>query len=209
MKTPLIYQMTPYGGGSTSVINALRYLFEREEIVPELLIHTYETTLDDFDDTGSRGRQGTSYRAMRHISRYSSAIGQAGLMPIESAIAHGEDARMAPGSTAMRALAGGAAGVARVWYEGHGHYVLLTGVEDGRILAFDPYLTDRDDFGPGVTAIDRPMQANRLIDPAVLHAPGRGDYTLQHRGNDMPDEPPVGEIVLFWRTDRPDWRAAG
>ena len=35
MKTPLIYQMTAYDCGPTSVINAFRQLFDRKELPPD------------------------------------------------------------------------------------------------------------------------------------------------------------------------------
>ncbi len=206
MKNPLTYQTSSYDCGPASLINALRCLFDREEIAPTVLIHIYESTLDDFDDSGSRGRHGTSLQAMRHVSRYASAIGQAGLMPIASAIISGNDVVMSPDSLAMQALNAGVVGIARVCHEDDNHYILLTGIENGNVLAFDPYLDDRTDFGTGVTAIDRPMQANRIIEPWVFNDPNRHSYSFKNNQNADPHDPEIGEIVLFWRTDRPDWR---
>lgn len=208
MKTPLTYQTSSYDCGPVSIINALRCLFEREEIAPTMLIHTYESTLDDFDDAGSRGRHGTSFQAMRHISRYASAIGQSGTMPIESTIVNGHDVILSDQSPVIRALRGGAVGIARVWHEDYNHYVLLSGIEDGKLLAFDSYLDERTDFGEGVRVIDRPMQANRIIEPWVLNCPDRRDYAMKNNKNADPWDPEVGEVVLFWRSDRPDWRKA-
>ena len=37
MKNPLHYQLTEYDCGPTSLLNAVNYLFEREEIPPEIV----------------------------------------------------------------------------------------------------------------------------------------------------------------------------
>ena len=37
MKVPLRYQMTEYDCGPTSLLNAMSFLFEREELPPELV----------------------------------------------------------------------------------------------------------------------------------------------------------------------------
>ena len=37
MKIPLRYQVSEYDCGPTSLLNALNYLFQREEISPELI----------------------------------------------------------------------------------------------------------------------------------------------------------------------------
>ena len=38
MKTPLHYQMTEYDCGPITVMNAIIYLFEREQIPPDLIL---------------------------------------------------------------------------------------------------------------------------------------------------------------------------
>ena len=40
MKNPLHYQLSEYDCGPTSMMNALAYLFEREEIPPEAVRNT-------------------------------------------------------------------------------------------------------------------------------------------------------------------------
>ena len=50
MKNPLSYQTTEYDCGPTTLVNALRFLYEREEIVPELLKNIALYTLDLYDD---------------------------------------------------------------------------------------------------------------------------------------------------------------
>jgi len=46
MKNQLCYQTSEYDCGPTTLINAFRYLFEREEIMPEIIKTIYLYTLD-------------------------------------------------------------------------------------------------------------------------------------------------------------------
>ena len=46
MKIPLRYQNTEYDCGTTSFINALAYLYDREDIPVELIKAIYKYTLD-------------------------------------------------------------------------------------------------------------------------------------------------------------------
>ena len=45
MKTPLRYQATEYDCGPTSMTNAIVYMFEREEIPPDLIRHIGQGTI--------------------------------------------------------------------------------------------------------------------------------------------------------------------
>ena len=84
MKNPLQYQSTEYDCGPSSVINAVSFLFEREEIPPELIINVMRFCLDRSGSDGSPGKGGTSCAAMRSLcstnsppsenSRFSHAI---------------------------------------------------------------------------------------------------------------------------------------
>lgn len=216
MRVPLIHQMTRYDCGPTTLINALRFLYAREEADPELVRAVYARTLDDFDEDGGLGRFGTSHQAMRHIARYLTAFGRGASFPIAADILRGDDARIAPGSGVWRALeanrvadgpiAPAAAVVARVWHGGHGHYILLTGVADGRVLAFDPFLEDADG---GTTDGERirevagmPYAANRSVAADAFNRDARADYALKSAANADPGDPVGGELVVIRRTDR-------
>ena len=63
MKSPLRYQATEYDCGPTSMTNAIIYMFERNEIPPDLIRHIGQGTLDSFDENGYAGRYGTGTRA--------------------------------------------------------------------------------------------------------------------------------------------------
>ena len=64
MKNPLHYQLSDYDCGPTSVLNAVAYLFEREDIPPEILRNVMLYCLDCHSFDGAPGKLGTSTSAM-------------------------------------------------------------------------------------------------------------------------------------------------
>ena len=70
MKLPLRYQNTEYDCGTTSFVNALAYLYDREDIPVELLKAIYKSTLDVEGDNGVIGKGGTSRKHAEELSRY-------------------------------------------------------------------------------------------------------------------------------------------
>ena len=84
MKNPLRYQMTEYDCGPTSMLNAVSYLFQREEIPPEIIRSIMLYCLDCFGEDGASGKRGTSCMAMMFLSNWINGYGQTGHLPISS-----------------------------------------------------------------------------------------------------------------------------
>ena len=59
MKNDLIYQSTEYDCGPTTVINAIRFLFERKEIPPALIKGIWTYCNDTYGDQGHAGKPST------------------------------------------------------------------------------------------------------------------------------------------------------
>lgn len=55
-KTPLEYQLTEYDCGTTTLLNALRYLFKRSEIDPGIYKFIMQYTLDNTNNNGEIGK---------------------------------------------------------------------------------------------------------------------------------------------------------
>ena len=55
MKIPLHYQMSEYDCGPTTMLNAISYLFEVEEIPPEVIRNIMLYSLDCYNDEGRLG----------------------------------------------------------------------------------------------------------------------------------------------------------
>ena len=56
MKSPLRYQFSEYDCGPTTMLNAVSYLFEREEIPPEIIRNVMLYSLDCYSKKGEPGR---------------------------------------------------------------------------------------------------------------------------------------------------------
>ena len=138
MKQPLRYQITEYDCGPTSLLNAVSFLFEREDIPPELVRNIMLYSLDTYGADGVSGKSGTSHTAMLFLSHWLEGFGKAGRLPIRSEYLTGRDVTLGGGSRIVSALRRGGAAVVRLDLDGW-HYVLLTGLEGEGVLVFDPY----------------------------------------------------------------------
>ena len=69
MKVPMRYQNTEYDCGTTSFVNAIAYLFDREDVPVELLKAIYRYTLD-VETEGIIGKGGTSRTHAEMLAKY-------------------------------------------------------------------------------------------------------------------------------------------
>ena len=138
MKQPLRYQITEYDCGPTSLLNAVSFLFTREDIPPELVRNIMLYSLDTYGADGFSGKSGTSHTAMLFLSHWLEGFGRAGRLPIRSEYLTGRDVNLRADSRIVSALRRGGAAVVRLDLDGW-HYVLLTGMEGDGVLVFDPY----------------------------------------------------------------------
>ncbi|MBR3311362.1 MAG: C39 family peptidase [Solobacterium sp.] len=138
MKTPLIYQMTAYDCGPTSVINAFRQLFDRKELPPDLLKMIWNACLDEYEE-GKAFRGGTSMHAFRFLHEQITAYAPLLDFPAETAFLCREEVHLKEGSPLVQWVQEGGAAVVRIRLSG-GHYVLVTGIDDEKVYLFDPYM---------------------------------------------------------------------
>lgn len=178
MKSPLHYQATRYDCGPTTILNAIMYLFEREEIPPDLVRHIGICTLDSYNKEGHCGMSGTSGAAIRYFGSWLNELRFAGLLPARGEYLERDEVHFSEGSRLIKALEDGEAIVLHVFHT-EGHYILLTGIDDRGIRAFDPYyqgnLVDRE----GIVPIDNePLSCNVILPVSVLEDSGRGFYSM-------------------------------
>lgn len=163
MKIPLRYQITEYDCGPTSLLNGLSFLFEREDLPPELVRNIMLYSLDSYGTDGSFGKNGTSHAAMMFLSNWLDGYGKTGLLSIQSQYITGRDVNWGNESRLRGALSSGGAAVVRLDLECW-HYVLVTGVQDDKIRLFDPYLLPEPFPVPEVEVVhDQPCAYNRLV----------------------------------------------
>ena len=156
MDNPLRYQMTEYDCGPTSMLNAVSYLFRRDEIPPELTRNIMLYCLDCFGEDGSTGRRGTSRMAMMFLSNWLNGYG-------ESRYLSGREVNFSQNGPLRDALRRGGAAVVRLDLEGW-HYVLLTRVEGGDVYLFDPYYHEGPFDNAELRVTDEhPCSYNRIV----------------------------------------------
>ena len=190
MKNVLLTQTTEYDCGPTTLVNALRFLFEREDIPPALIRTIWLHTNDTYDERGQKGCRGTSKACVRYLCEFFNDYGEHCHFPICAAFADKEAAEIAPGSAAMRCLETGGVVMIRCWLENCPHYVLLTGIEGDEVSLFDPYAGSP--VQPGVRVVsDHPAEYNRIV--SVRNFEGNSLYALG---------PQAGrEAVLLFNTE--------
>lgn len=163
MKNPLHYQISEYDCGPTAMLNAISYLFEREEILPEIIRNIMLYCLDCYGVEGRPGKSGTSCAAMMFLSSWLDRFGKLGQMPISSQYLSGQNVFIGEDSLINDALRRGGVVVVRLFYDVE-HYVLLTGERDGKILMFDPYYDMEQFEGEDViVTLEYPTQYNRIV----------------------------------------------
>ena len=181
MKQPLRYQITEYDCGPTSLLNAVSFLFEREEIPPEVVRNIMLYSLDTFGTDGVSGKSGTSHAAMLFLSHWLDGFGKTGRLAIRSDYLTGRDVNLGADSRIVSALRRGGAAVVRLDLEGW-HYVLLTGIEGDGVLVFDPYDPAESFPAEGITVVQgHDGQYNRIVprsrfETQELHPYGLGPY---------------------------------
>ncbi|MBQ9885520.1 MAG: peptidase C39 [Lachnospiraceae bacterium] len=149
MKNPLHYQLSEYDCGPTSMLNAINYLFEREEIPPEVIRNIMLYCLDCYSTEGIPGKSGTSCAAMMFLSSWLNSLGSIGLLPVSCRYLSDQSVYIGRDSLINDALRRGGVVVVRLFLD-EWHYVLLTGENNGAIFLFDPYLEEEEYTEPGV-----------------------------------------------------------
>lgn len=185
MKNLLNYQSSEYDCGPVSLTNAIRYLFDREVIYPDIIKYIMLYCLDSYNDQGESGKHGTSASAMMFLSNWLTQFGQMKDFPISCEFLSGEDVYLSQNSKITEALQQGGVVVLRLCLDG-GHYVLLTGIEDDNVYLFDPYYVEPEDpdldpefLTEGITFVSgQPKRANRMISTQRLNRLTQGFYEM-------------------------------
>ena len=178
MKNPLHYQLSEYDCGPTSMLNAMSYLFQREEIPPEIIRNIMLYCLDCYGSDGACGKSGTSHMAMMFLSNWLNGFGPAGHFPISSRYVSGEAVNFRQDSSLRDALRRGGAAVVRVDFEGW-HYVLLTGIQGDNVFLFDPYYRDQPFACEAIQMVtDHPSSYNRIVPTYYFERETREVYSF-------------------------------
>lgn len=179
MKNQLNYQTSEYDCGPTTLINAFRYLFEREEIVPEIIKTIFLYTLDLNNDCGEYGKSGTSHIAMMFLSNWFNQFSKTKKYPIYTEYLQNEKVLISQTNKIIECLQQGGAVILRVWLGDCKHYILLTDVEEDYICLFDPYESDEAIDNENILKIEGyPNKMNRKVKINIFNKKEVGYYTL-------------------------------
>lgn len=199
MKSPLRYQSTSYDCGTTSFVNALMFLLDREDIPPLVVQYVTAHTCDlHYGPQGGPG--GTSFEAMAYLCGWLNDYAAETGMPVRCKALRGDEVHMGAGSPLVSCLEGGGAVVTSCWL-GVNHYVLLTGMEGDVVRVFDSYydswpssmLGDHASLEGVKPVYDEPFCCTCKVERWVLDAPEGTPYSLAARSGK--------EAFLFIRTD--------
>lgn len=185
MKNLLNYQSTEYDCGPVSIINGIRFLFEREEIPPEIIKFVTLYCMDTFNENGELCKHGTSAAAISFICSWLNHLGVRKNFPIHCEYITGEAVATSKDSKIASALRKGGVAVVRLFL-GVPHYVLLTGLEGDMLFLFDPFYEETDDpeldeeyEEAGISILtDQPKRANRSVLAERLNSTDKGYYEM-------------------------------
>ncbi|MCH5256215.1 MAG: peptidase C39 [Lachnospiraceae bacterium] len=200
MKNLLNYQSSEYDCGPVTLTNAMRYLFDREVLYPDIIKYIMLYCLDSYNEKGEIGKLGTSASAMMFLANWMNQFGKMKNFPVACEFLSGDDVYISQDSKILCALQQGGVVVLRLYLE-VAHYVLLTGIEGDSLYIFDPYYEEEDDpefdaeyYDPGITFInDQPKRANRLISIEKLNRTTKNFYEMGPYD--------IREAVIIFNTD--------
>ena len=178
MKNPLNYQTTEYDCGPTTVLNAINFLFNREEIYPDVIKSVMQYTLDCYNERGEAYKNGTTGMAMMFLANWLNHFGKVKKWPILCEIITGREVYVGENSRIGECLQHGGVVVVKVML-GCWHYILLTGMDRNTISAFDPYFRIRPFKDKRIRIVENePRKRNRKFSQEIINSIGKNDYAL-------------------------------
>ena len=182
MKNFLNYQTSEYDCGPTTILNGIRYLFEREDIPPTLIKGIMMYGNDTFNDDGEAGKRGTTKSAVKYMACWLTGFSKGCGFPIRAEYAVDEETEICEGSRTYTCLQEGGAALIFCWTGGYGPYVLLTGIDGDCIELFDPYYEEglkltMEEHG-AIVVEGKPRSMNRLVKMEVLNRMDKSDYAM-------------------------------
>ncbi len=178
MKVPLRYQNTEYDCGTTSFVNALAYLYDREEIPIELLKSIYKFTLDVEGNDGVEGKGGTSRKHAELLAKkFVEFANDKKEFNIKCKILYGLNVTL---ERMKKSLNNNGVIIARCWQDAE-HYVLITKIDDNFAYLFDPYYLNENyyvDDDDVAIVLHESFTHNRIVKIERLFDESKKDFSL-------------------------------
>jgi hypothetical protein len=177
MKVPLRFQNTEYDCGTTSFVNALAFLYDREDVPVELVKAIYKYTLDAENSEGIVGKGGTSRKNAELLARYFIKYANNNNFDIKCRVLSKEEVNL---DDMKETLNNKGVIIARCW-QGCEHYVLITKIDDAFAYIFDPYYLEEDYYSDDedvAVILYQDFTHNRLVKIERLFDESEKDFSL-------------------------------
>lgn len=139
MYIPLQYQVTEYDCVPISFINAVSYLFNRNEIPPMVIRHIYMYSLDTVGRDARLGSEGTSKYAVKLLGSWLNSY-KFKKFSVKTQFLEGEAVNFSRTKKIINCLRKGGVALCRVFLHGRQeHYILILKVAEDWVFCFDPY----------------------------------------------------------------------
>lgn len=178
MKIPLRYQNTEYDCGTTSFVNALAYLYDREDVPVELIKAIYRYTLDVESEDGVVGKGGTSRKHAELLARYFTKYANENEnFKINCKVLSKEEVNL---EEMKKTVNNNGVIIARCWQSVE-HYVLITNIDENFAYIFDPYYLEEDyyyDDEDVAIVLHETFTHNRVVKIERLFDESNKDFSL-------------------------------
>lgn len=178
MRVPLRFQVTEYDCGTTSLMNAISYLFDREEISAEILKAIFVLTMDSYDQDGNLGNRGTSRDAVDKFTSWMSDYANSQKLNIKFKHLTGNSVNL---EVFEKCVDRNGVVLLRCILDGAEHFVIMTDVDIVNAYIFDPYYLREEyfDLDEDVKIIfDEPFKYNRIVKVDRLFSGGNKNFSL-------------------------------
>lgn len=177
MKTPLRYQITEYDCGTVSLLNAVSYLFKREDIPVELVraIHMY--TIDCYGYTGQKSNEWMPSSSINEMCRWFTNCSLKNDYKINSSYLRGTNVNYENIEKCIRA---GGVVFTRIWRK-EPQYVIITNINVLNTYIFDSSYAEDEDYKKetDIRVIEsKPSEYNRIVRTDKVFSETNSIYSL-------------------------------
>lgn len=154
--------MTEFDCGPTSILNAISYLFDREEIPAELIKVIYHYALDCDDKSGNIGQGGTSRESIKKIVQWLNECFVSDKFNISCIRLEKEQVTL---ENIRKCLRKNGVVLVRV-FQNDEHYVIITNIKEDKVFLFDPYYLPVNYYDNDMDieiVNDEPFHYNRIV----------------------------------------------
>lgn len=190
MKTPLRYQLRNFDCGSTSILNCISYLFDREEMPIEVvkLIETYSSNC--YAEDGTLNNSDLTRHIMFFISKWINEYAKQHRVPLSCFYLNSYEVDI---TKIKRCLQAGGCVNMKTFRDNEQHNVMLVKIDNDYAYLFDPIYDET------------PNNENIIIDNNLTSSFNRKvkiDYFLSESMKELSMGPEKNrETILFFRTD--------